>query len=73
MELSYFRLFWTDIFANLSLELVYSQLEQFGQGGGGGCCSGYKAVCLKSREIAGSSPALAFRFLRNKAFFLAPS
>ena len=27
MELSYFRLFWTDIFANLSLELVYSQLE----------------------------------------------
>ena len=32
MELSYFRLFWTDVFANLSLELVYSQLEQFGQG-----------------------------------------
>ena len=33
-----FVYFWTDIFAtgNLSLELVYSQLEQFGQGGGGG-------------------------------------
>ena len=30
-----FFFFWTDIFANLSLELVYSQLEQFGQGGGG--------------------------------------
>ena len=30
-----FVYFWTDIFANLSLELVYSQLEEFGQGGGG--------------------------------------
>ena len=34
MELSYFRLFWTDVFANLSLELMYSKLEQFGRGGG---------------------------------------
>ena len=29
-----FVYFCTDIFANLSLELVYSQLEQFGQGRG---------------------------------------
>ena len=35
MELSYFRLFLADIFANLSLQLVYSQLKQFGRGGGG--------------------------------------
>ena len=34
MEFSYFRLFLTDIFANLSLEFVYTQLEQFGRGGG---------------------------------------
>ena len=27
--------FWTDFFGNLSLELVYSKLEQFRRGGGG--------------------------------------
>ena len=35
MELSYFRLFLDRQFANLSLELVYPQLEQFRQGGRG--------------------------------------
>ena len=53
-----FVVFLTDILANLHLELVYSQLEQFGQGGGGWC-----------REIAGLSPVLVSRVLKKHIFF----